>query len=87
MAGEYVRARLRKDKDRDIAERLNSLIATGHDEADLVRAGLRLLFTQMDAPAMSTPGTAQPRAVKPILKRKENVDVNCSAIDDLLGDY
>jgi len=39
-----VRARLRQGKDDDLRAAVEEHIAHGHDEADLVRAGLRLLF-------------------------------------------
>jgi hypothetical protein len=39
-----VRARLRQGKDDDLRAAIEELIAQGHDEADLVRAGLRQLL-------------------------------------------
>jgi len=39
-----VRARLRKGKDDELRAAVEALIAQGHDEADLVRAGLRQLL-------------------------------------------
>ncbi len=61
MAGEYVRARLRQ-RDRDLRDWVDGMKAGGHEEGDLVRAGLRLLMEQEGAaPICAEPEKPAPR--------------------------
>lgn len=97
MAGEYVRARLRQ-RDQDLSAWIDNMIAQGHEEGDLVRAGLRLLMGQENPIATSpppatvrrterprlTPGLARSKG-PPKLEHKEHVEVPGASIDDLLG--
>lgn len=82
MAGEYVRARLR-EKDRDIRTELSARLAVGEEEADIVRAALRMYF----GIGKSVP--SQPiRERLPILEKPKKAEVKeDSSIDNLLGQF
>ncbi|RCX07899.1 hypothetical protein DFR58_14719 [Anaerobacterium chartisolvens] len=85
MAGEYVRARLRQ-RDWDLRDWIDGMKAEGHEEGDLVRAGLRLLMEQERAASIcAEPERAAPRLsgqLPPKLvtaKTKENHDAGANA--------
>ena len=89
MAGQVVRARLRKGKDDDIAQALSEALVT-KDEADILREALRLYFglsgqrNRVPAAVVSSPGVIE----KPKLQRtkKEDLKINADdALDGLLG--
>lgn len=99
MAGEYVRARLRQ-RDQDLSTWVDDMIAQGHEEGDLVRAGLRLLMGQNNPIAVSSQPisvrrTEKPRPapsldrpkVPPKLELKKSAEIPGASIDDLLGQF
>jgi hypothetical protein len=61
MAGEYVRARLRK-KDQDLRDDLDYYLGEGMEEGDLVRAALRFYFAHIESQGKPE---AFPAAVRP----------------------
>jgi hypothetical protein len=89
MASRIARARIRKDKDDDIAQVWDSL-PKNTDKSDIVRAALRLYFGLGEQQVINrTNIKLQPSIEAPVLAKKEPDITKDSgkALDDLFGKY
>lgn len=91
MAGDIVRARLRKGKDDDIRQALQEQLRQGKDEADTIRDALRLYFRACDSGTLQQIRPTVPADKKPVLAKKEVARMESSAtesgLDSLLDSF